>query len=376
MQQKTLIAFLLAAALCVGLRYHPVQQLSPPELTGTVLVNREPTTATLYLGGTITSVNVPVCAVQWNADGTVTDLEKQYVQTRGGTVEKQMADRLENLSKGELICTQSISDGLLAAFYDETAEEPLTVVELDAQSQVVLTAVIPNLRENAAIYAMSADEQTIYLFDYLEETESILIIQVDRATGVCSSRTVDWQDIAGPYAEMYHLGGLILSPNHVAVRDGVLYIVEQHYGEGDGLTRVFVSAYDLEAEQLIGVQLLGNCGLVLLEATEDSLCVLTNDPNPEPLTLSVFDRQDLNLRSVTQYELPAQWVARTEDDGIEYSLDAAKMTETRLQVALPYRTEADKNLAYLAAYDRQTAELLYLGELQIDQPEYEIWSIE
>ena len=372
---RNILLFIIVFSFCYGTIkiYKHEKETTPPEITTEVIKNTTDFSADIIYSPSLSGVNSQSMLYTLKKDGSLKKSDEVPVYTRGGVIGEETWELLTDINAGKIICTQFTDNGLLAAYYNKENINPFLVVFIDSNKNVKFAKEIPTFTEKSpAIYAMSMDNEKIYLFDYDEENEAINIYTTNINSENSYITTIKWEDIAGEYSDTYHLGGLIISPNHLVVENDILYIVEQHYGDGDGISRIFVSAYDIKNKRLIDVNLLGNCTLLSMKITDSSIVTLTNDDYSDYMVLHEFDKSTLKEISKKEYTLPDEWLSLTEGSEISFYIYPAIITDEKIVISLPYRVEENTDITFIAVYDINSCSLEYLNRLTASNSNYEV----
>ncbi len=372
---RNILLFIIVFSFCYGAIkiYKHEKETTPPEITTEVIKNNTDFSADIIYSPSLSGVNSQSILYTLEKDGSLEKSDEVPVYTRGGVIGEETWELLTDINAGKIICTQFTDEGLLAAYYNKENINPFLVVFIDSNKNVKFAKEIPAFTEESpAIYAMSMDNEKIYLFDYDEENEAINIYTTTINFENSYITTIKWEDIAGEYSDTYHLGGLIISPNHLVVENDILYIVEQHYGDGDGISRIFVSAYDIKNKRLIDVNLLGNCTLLSMKITDSSIVTLTNDDYSDYIILHEFDKSTLKEISKKEYSLPDEWISLTEGSEISFYIYPAIITNEKIVISLPYRVEENTDITFIAVYDINSCSLEYLNRLTASNSNYEV----
>ena len=375
---RNILLFIIVFSFCYGaIRiYKHEKETTPPEITTEVIKSDIDFSADIIYSPSLSGVNSQSILYTLEKDGSLEKSDEVPVYTRGCVIDEETWELLSGINKGKIICTQFTDDGLLAAYYNKENINPFLVIFIDSNKNVKFAKEIPAFTEESpAIYAMSMDNEKIYLFDYDEENEAINIYTTNINSENSYITTIKWEDIAGEYSDTYHLGGLIISPNHLVVENDILYIVEQHYGDGDGISRIFVSSYDIKNKRLIDVNLLGNCTLLSMKITDSSIVTLTNDDYSDYVVLHEFDKSTLKEISKKEYSLPDEWLSLTEDSEISFYIYPAIITDDKIVISLPYRVEENTDITFIAVYDIASCSLEYLNRLTASNSNYEVREI-
>ena len=141
----------------------------------------------------------------------------------------------------------------------------------------------------------------------------------------------------------------------------VLYLVDSHYGTGDGIERLFFSAYDLQQRRLLANDELKGGSLLAMKVTPEDCFLLTTKQDAQWLELTVYDRQGVRLKTRKQYDFPAPWRKATATQAHTTFPSFAMLAEPYLCVLYPYTDEETaQNLVYLTVYDLASTEITYL----------------
>lgn len=365
------IVFVFSALEVVDYFLNP----APPKLQGQVLLSQISVEAELLVKPSLSGSNQTAEQFHFGSDGAVQPVGNAYILSTGGLVTEQVYEQMMGMDSGFFTGYLHTDTGGIFAFQerDSTEQHYFTIYDWNEADGSTFEMRIPKLKNNPAIYAMQKDGSTLYLFDYddYEDANGIFVTAVDERTGNLQSWEVPWQAVAGSLAEDYPIRNLVLYSDEIAVYDKILYLAIPTLG--NGIESTILAAYDLEAGRQVGCCVLEKRQPMAFSLTGDRFCVLTNPYDWQTMELHSYHAKTMEFISTTSYQLPQEWTERVPRESPVYDFGSASVTDQWIFAVLPVHDwDKMENTAELVAYDRQSGELVWHGQVAINEMEYEI----
>ncbi|MBS6366706.1 MAG: hypothetical protein KH420_05090 [Clostridiales bacterium] len=347
----------------------------PPEMDGQLWMSQIPVESELLVQNWLYGTNQIAEQFHLGIDGSVKQVDENYILTTGGLVTEATYEQMMAIDQGMFIDYLQTETGGVFAFLQRkpTDSHYFTIYDWSETAGVIFQIDIPKMKKNPSILTMQKEGDMIYLFDYdnYENPNGIFLIAINEQTGTLQTWELSWREIVGEADGRYRLRDMVLNSGNVVVYDGVLYLAESSYPNGDGVRKVLLSAYDLEREQRIGGDDLGQDPVIAFGHSEQELHVLTNPHDWNTIQLHSYSAKTMQKLGTVTYELPAEWTARVPRENQNYALSLADVTADLVFVVLPVQDETE-NSADLVAYLRESGEMVWYGTVQLNETGYEI----
>lgn len=371
------VALLLIAANLFLQKKSEDRILFPPEVSCELLQRDAEIEATLIVDRSDTGVYDYVCSYEMDRYGTVRLLDDRVWQSYTDTVSSEIYARLKELCPGRITGVDVLEDGYLVCAYTGTDPAAAEFTQLDSTLDVVYS------------YAFSAEEgvstafvsnDILYIVSFHGDEEETYITQVDKKTDREAVSSFSYSDLTSDCSENDSTGGFLFNRENMWVKDGILYFAETyHKGEPSAV----LAAYDLENSKTLSFVKRDHAHVVMVRKVPErgEVTVLLNPMGYQPLELYVLDDASLEVKSVTQLELPSEYMTRLHTDFERkiYFLFDGDMDDERVAIWFAdavSREDLDDDVVrrILVVYDRSSGQAVWRGRFQMDA-KYEIGDV-
>jgi len=366
-----LALFLLAVDWVIG-KVEENLILFPPRIECELLQRDRNVEATLVVDRRNTGVYDYVRSYTMDRYGKITRTAGNLWQSYTDAVSAEVYKKLRDICPGEITSIDKTETGYLICAY----QNPVTAVitQTDASLNPVFRY---EFDAEEGLSTLFLSEDTLYIVNFHGTEGRTYVTAVNKITGRERVSSFAYCDFVPDCGEKDSMGGFLFDRANMWVKEGILYFAETYY-KGPSVS-VF-GAYDLEENKAVCFEIIENSHVVMVrkEPEKGQVAVLLNPMDYHPLELYTLDDRTMEIKSVTQIELPNEYLTRRDSEyaAEQYYLSEGDMDEDKVAVLFGdtiSRKDMDDDTFsnILVIYDRVSGRPVWRGRLMMDI-EYEI----
>lgn len=312
LRSRIIAALVLIAAIISGVNFMVKKAeenriLFPPSIKCELLQRDTDVEATLVVDRRNTGVYDYICAYNMDRHGNVELTERNMWQSYTDAVPSEVYKGLKKLCPGEVTMIDATDTGYLACSHKDSVTTVLT--ETDASLNVVFQYELNTSGYTAGVSTAFISENILYILSYNSDEQRSYVTAVNKTTGQEQVSSFVYRDFVPTASEEDSMGGFLFDSNNIWVKDEVLYFAETYH---KGAPVSVFGAYDLKQNKAVSFERMENSHIVMTykEPKNGQVAILLNPMNYQPLELYMIDDVTLEIKSVTQLELPNEYLTR------------------------------------------------------------------